>query len=135
MVELLLRHGMDATVALERWSDEIVINEQVSLLCGYRIDPLERQSQAVLRRVMPCHSHLLPPEDPVRFDQAVDRAYAEVFGVGADVELLRDLMVTGLSLRTTMSESQAALFALDDMPPLIAEDVRARALRHYSRVL
>lgn len=133
MVDLLWRRSVEATVALERLWDEALREEGLPLLCAYRMDPLERRLQGVLRRVTDCHSHLLPMDDPVRFEQAVDRAYSEVFGGGADVELLRDLMVTSLQLTTAMAEPQAVLLALDGMPRLVADDVRARARRYYAR--
>jgi hypothetical protein len=90
--------------------------------------------QGVLRQVTHCHSHSLPVEDPERFDQAVDRAYTEVFGVPGDARMLRDLMIERQSLTTAMPEAQAALFALDKLPPLIANEVRASARRHYRRL-
>jgi hypothetical protein len=73
----------------------------------------------------------MPSDDPERFDEAVDRAYAEVFGVTGDVTALRDLMVSRYSQGTAVPAAHAALFALDDMPPLIANDIRARARQHY----
>jgi hypothetical protein len=109
----------------------VLRDERLSLLCAYRLDPLDRQVQGALRRVTRCHSHLLPAENHDRFEQAIDRAYAEVFGVGADVDTLRELMVSAQNLPTAMREAQAAMFALDTMPELIAQDVRARAQRHF----
>jgi hypothetical protein len=133
MVELLRHHSIEATVALERlWSDTL-LEERVCLLCAYRMDPFERQAQPVLRQVTHCHSHVLPMEHPDRFARAVSDAYAEVFGIGADHEVLRRLMVGSLSLSTMMAEPVAALLALGDMPPVIADDIRVRAQRLYSR--
>jgi hypothetical protein len=131
MVDLLWGTRLGATVELERLWDEVLRDERLSLLCAYRLDPFDRQVQGVLRRVTQCHSHLLPAENLERFEQAIDRAYAEVFGVGADVDTLRELMVSAQNLPTAMREAHAAMFALDSMPELIAQDVRARAQRHF----
>ena len=131
MVDLLWRTSLEATVELERLWDEVLRDERLSLFCAYRLDPLDRHVRDVLRRITHCHSHLLPAQNQERFEQAIDRAYAEVFGVGADVDVLRELMVNTQNLPTAMREAQAAMFALDIMPEVIAHDVRTRAHRHF----
>jgi hypothetical protein len=133
MVELLWRHSADATMELERLWNEVLRAEGASLLCGYRVDGLDWRLQGVLRWITRSHSHLLPAEDQPRFKRAVDRAYAEVFGTGEDVQTLRALMVTSANLATVMPEAQAAILALETMPPVVANDLRARAHRHYCR--
>jgi hypothetical protein len=131
MVDLLWSTSPKATLELERLWDEVLRDERLSLFCAYRLDPLDRHVQGVLRRITHCHSHLLPAQNQERFEQAIDRAYAEVFGVGADVDVLRELMVNTQNLPTAMREAQAAMFALDIMPDVIADDVRTRAHRHF----
>jgi MEDS: MEthanogen/methylotroph, DcmR Sensory domain len=131
MVDLLWGHNLEATIALERLWNAVLADERLSLFCAYRLDPLDRHVQGVLRQVTHCHSHSLPVENPERFDRAVDRAYAEVFGVRGDARMLRDLMIERQALTTRMPEAQAALFALEKMPPPIANEVRATAQRHY----
>jgi len=56
-----------------------------------------------------------------------------VFGVSGDVTTLRDLMVSRQAPGPALPAGHAALFALDDMPPLLANDIRARARHHYRR--
>jgi len=131
MVDLLWGHNLEATIALEQLWNEVIADERLSLFCAYRLDPLGRQVQGVLRQVTHCHSHSLPVQDPERFQRAVDRAYTEVFGVRGDARMLQDLMVERQNLATAMSEAQAAVFALERMPPLIANEVRDRARLHY----
>lgn len=75
----------------------------------------------------------MPVDEPARLEEAVDRAYAEVFGAGGDVAALRALMVSRHSQGPALPPAHAALFALDDMPPLIANDIRARARQYYRR--
>ena len=133
MVDLLWQDQLEAALELERLWNEALTDERLSLLCAYRIDALDRHAKGVLRQVTHCHSRLLPSDDPERFDEAVERAYAEVFGVTGDVTALRGLMVSRYSQGVAVSAAHAALFALDDMPPLIANDIRARARQHYRR--
>jgi hypothetical protein len=131
VVELLWREQLADALELERLWNEVLVDERLSLLCAYRIDALERQAHGVLRQVTHCHGRLLPPAAPERFEAAVERAYAEVFGITGDVTALRELMIAQYSRGAAVSPAQAALFALDDMPPLIANDIRTRAGRHY----
>jgi hypothetical protein len=133
MVDLLWNKQLEATLELEQLWNEVLADERVSLLCAYRIDELDHRAHGVLRQVTRCHSHLMPAEDPERLAEAVDRAYAEVFGVGGDVTTLRDLMVSRQTPGPALPAAHAALFALDDLPPLLANDIRARARHHYRR--
>ena len=132
MVDLLWRQSLAATLTLEALWEEMLRDEPASLLCAYRLNPLDRHAPGVLRAVTQCHSRLLPAEAPECFERAVDRAYAEVFGAGGEVETLREFMVRGDTLTTAMTDAHAALFALDTLPRLLANDVRARAHRYYA---
>ena len=131
MVDLLWQEHFEATLALEGLWNELLVDERLSLLCAYRIDALDRQARGVLRKVTHCHSRLMPADEPERLEEAVDRAYAEVFGAGGDVDALRALMVSRHPQGPEVPPAQAALFALDDMPAFIANDIRARARQYY----
>lgn len=131
MVDLLWREQFEATLELERLWNEMLTDPSLSLLCAYRIDALDRHAKGVLREVTHCHTRLMPADDPERFEQAVDRAYADVFGASGDVSALRAIMVSRHLQGPSVPLAHAALFALDDMPPLIANDIRARARQHY----
>jgi hypothetical protein len=132
MVDLLGPDRFDAAMELEQlWNAVLAEAPRWSLLCGYRLDALDRQAHGVLGRIARCHSRLLTVSAPERFEAAVDRAYAEVFGVGGDVTVLRELMVARQPRPRTVPPAYAALLALDDLPSLIANDVRARARRYY----
>ena len=133
MVDLLWQRQLEAALQLEELWNELLVDERLSLLCVYRIDPLDRQAHGLLRRVTHCHARLLPGEDPERFAAAVDRAYAEVFGTSGDVATLRDLMISRLAPEPDLPAGHAALLALDEMPALLANDIRARARLHYRR--
>ena len=71
-------------------------------------------------------------DDYERFDQAVDRAYAEVFGSDGDSQMLRDLLVQTMRTATSMPRAQAALFALRDLSAPIADAVLERARLYYA---
>jgi hypothetical protein len=133
MVDLLWQEQLEAALMLEGLWNELLADGRVSLLCAYRLDALDRHARGVLRRVTHCHSRLMPADEPERFEEAVDRAYAEVFGAGGDVAALRALMVSRHSQGPVVQPAHAALFALDDMPPMIANDIRARARQYYRR--
>ena len=51
--------------------------------------------------------------------------------VRGDARLLRNLMIERQNMATAMPEAQAALFALEKLPPLIANEVCDRARWHY----
>lgn len=131
MVDLLWSDNVDATLELEELWNGVLADQRLSLLCAYRMDPLDGGVKGVLRQVTRCHSHFVAMEDYERFEQAVDRAYMDVFGTGGDVVVLRDLMVSRSGLPTKMPAAHAALFALDTMAPIISSEIRARAREQY----
>jgi hypothetical protein len=134
MVDLLWNHDLPATVALEQLWNEVLASRRVSLLCAYGIDNFDRQAhRRVLHQLSRCHSHLVPVEDYERFEHAVDRAYHEVFGAGGDAGQLRELIGRSHAGTTVMPAAQAALVALRDVRRDLADDVLARARRHYFR--
>jgi hypothetical protein len=134
MVNLLWeRDAVESALALEElWNAELR-QQRMPLLCAYRIDPFDRHGRHhALARITRAHSHLIPVEDYARFDRAVDRAYAEVFGSDGDSQMLRDLLVQTTWATTSMPRAQAALFALRDLSAPIANSVLDRARRYYS---
>jgi MEDS: MEthanogen/methylotroph, DcmR Sensory domain len=131
MVDLLWPRDVEATLELEGLWNEAQETERFALLCAYGLDPLDRHAKGILRQVTHRHSQLLPADDPERLEDAVDRAYAEVFGVSGDVAALRELMASRHARGPAVSSAHAALFALDDMPPLIANDIGTRARQYY----
>ena len=70
-------------------------------------------------------------EDYDRFEHAVDRAYADVFGTLGDSENLRALMLRRTPSGPDMPRAQAALLALRDVAPRLADLVLERARHHY----
>ncbi|HYE93574.1 MAG TPA: MEDS domain-containing protein [Terriglobales bacterium] len=132
MVDLLWNHSLPATVALEQLWNEVLAETRVSLLCAYGIDTFDRQIQrGVLHQITACHTELIPVEDYGRLERAVDLAYADVFGSAGEATLLREHMVARYKAATKMPAPQAALLALRDVAPLVADSLVDRARFHF----
>ncbi len=132
MVDLLWGDNVTATIALEQLWNEVLGDERLSLLCAYRIDPFDRGVQSVLHQVTLCHSHILDDAEPDRFGAAVDRAYADVFGVLGDADALRRLVVDDVAADLPrMSPAHAALLGLRGVSPALADQVLTRGRAYY----
>jgi hypothetical protein len=133
LVNLLWHQGnAEAADRLERWWNELIAQHGFSLLCGYRVDPFDEREQAGLCAICRTHTHLIPTADDDRFEEAVERAIKDVFPSG-DERAVRDALGDRCALLTHMPRGQAALLALHEMMPLVAQDVRTRARYHYRR--
>jgi hypothetical protein len=133
MVDLLWGDNLPATVQLEELWNEVLTDERLSLFCAYRFEPFDRSVQGVLHQVTLCHSHLLTAEDPERFSEAVQRAYADVFGTLGDADVLRGLIAKSVPSLPAMATDHAALFALHEVSPALANEVLDRARVHYAQ--
>ena len=130
MVNLLWDHNLEATVQLEEMWNEVLADQGVSLLCAYRIDPFDVHAhRGVLHQISRCHSHLVPVDDYDRLDQAVERALGDTFG--QDAPELRQLITTRYPVATSMPASEAALFAVRNLSPSIADTLLERTRHHY----
>lgn len=131
MADLLWARHPDATLRLEELWNEVLADEQASLLCSYRADSFAASApRGLLHRVASSHSHLIPVDDYERLDRAVARACDEVFGSGEDGARVHGLL-SSWRRSTVMPPPQAALLALRGLPDSIAESVLARARYHY----
>ncbi len=131
MVNLLWNHNLEATVQLEALWNEVLAERGVSLLCAYGMDAFDARAYGgVLHRICRSHSYLIPVDDYERFDHAVDRAFADVFGRD-DAGRLRELMASRNGSTARMPAAQAALFALRDLPASVGEAVLDRTRHHY----
>jgi hypothetical protein len=134
MVNLLWDENLDATVQLEELWNELLAIHGLPLLCAYRIDNFDPGAhRGLLHRISPSHSHLIPVDDCDRLDDAVSRAYADVFGADGDADVLRTVMASTLTPPTLMPPAQAALFALRGFPPGMVDAVLERARHYYLR--
>ncbi len=132
MVNLLWDHNLAGTVALEDLWNQVLADTGLSLLCAYSIDNFDRHAhRGVLHQISRCHSHFIPVDDYGRLEQAVDRAYADVFGTRGDPRSLRSLITARATANTVMPPAQAALFALNGLSSGIADAVLERTRYHY----
>jgi len=132
MVNLLWREDLDAAVRLEELWNETLSAQRVTLLCAYAIDNFDRHAhRAVLPDITRVHSHLIPVEDYERLDQAVDRAYTDIFGPEGESEAFRALLLAGSAATAVMPGAEAALLALRGISARTADAVLDRARQHY----
>jgi hypothetical protein len=101
-------------------------------ISAYHIDNFDPNvHRGLLHQISRSHSHLIPVEDYDRFEHAVDRAYADVFGTLGVSENLRALMLSRTPAGPDMRRAQAALLALRGVAPKLADQVLQRARHHY----
>ena len=135
MVNLLWDHNLPGTVALEELWNQVLADTRLSLLCAYRIDNFDRRvHRGVLHQISRCHSHFIPVDDYGQLEEAVDRAYADVFGTRGDPRRLRTLIAARARATTVMPPAQAALLALDGLSSGIADALLERTRYHYGAV-
>ena len=132
MVELLRHRDLAATWELERLWDTRLGERDMALLCGYSLDVFDpRIYRGVVQQVAGVHSDLVPVDDYARFERAVGRAYAEVFGGGADADDLRRTFLDNYTGPAAMPDSAAAILALSELVPGTVSAVLDSARRRY----
>jgi hypothetical protein len=132
MVDILRRADVTATIRLEELWNELLVERGIALLCGYSLDTFDpRNYRGLLQRVSAVHSDLIPVEDYSKLEEAVDRAYGDVFGDGHDTEALRRAFVQHYAKPVAMPEAAAAILALREFMPASADAVLESARRHY----
>jgi hypothetical protein len=132
MVNLLCHDSVAAALALEEmWNGALDVHA-VSVLCAYPIDNFDGTAhRGLLHEVMARHSHLIPVEDYERLEQAVVRAYHDVFGPDGEPATLREHVIAAQRQRTQMPSAETALVALRGVSAEIADDVLLRARQYY----
>ena len=125
MVDLLWQRGeQDTAIRLEEFWNELASLQTFSLLCAYRMDPLDGSAYpGALECVCRLHTHLIPARDYARFNEAVVQASREVLD-----SPLADLLLS-ISERhgmpTRMPQGQATLLWLQRNMPRTAERILA----------
>jgi hypothetical protein len=129
MVDILVRRGeRDEADVLEAYWNELAAIRNFTLLCGYRIDPLDPEQAPLLPQIYRSHSRVLALPDETRFASAVERALTEVLGE-TDARSVYARVALGDS---AAPESQLALMWVSAHMPRTAEEVLARARSHYA---
>lgn len=132
MVDVLRPTAFAAAMQIEELWHELLATESFPLLCGYQVDPLDRdEGRKVVPAIARRHSHVVPGDDPARFEASVELAFVEVFGADEDSALLRRLCESATSRASIMPPAQAMLLNLDDLMPYLGDAVRAAAARYY----
>lgn len=131
MVNLLwLRNDLPAAKRLETLWNEVIAEHGFNLLCSYQVDNLDPAThQGVLREVCHGHTHLIPEEDDVRFNAAVDLALEDVFGAEA-ADTVRAVFGSRRAIPIGMPPAEAVLVALHDMQPVLGARVLRAARQH-----
>jgi hypothetical protein len=130
MVDLLCERGNPTAAArLEELWNRLARRRAFSLLCGYRIDVFDRDSQlSVLPEICRAHSHVLPAGDPERLESAVDAALEEALGTQAG----QVYALVGEQLRRRhVPPAQLALMWVSSQMPSSAEQILESARAHY----
>lgn len=132
MVDILRPTAFAAAMQLEELWEELLEREHQALLCAYHVDPLDRvEGRTVVPAIARRHSHVAPADDPARFEDAIERAFREVFGGGPDTELLRELCERYQPAICAMPAVQTVLLNLDEINPQLGDAVRTVAAEHY----
>lgn len=131
MVDLLCRRGLtDAAIRLEELWNSAAQTRRFSLLCGYRLDVFDRESQATtLPRVCELHSHVLPAQHYARFAHSVDRALDEVLGSAEASRIY--VLISREAHEERVPLAQLILMWVSANRPLLADRVLASARAHY----
>ena len=131
MVDVLAARGQrHAAARLETLWNDLAVARDFTLLCGYRLDIFDRDSQlTALPDVCRAHSHVIAAGDEKRLARAVDAALEEVVGPEQAGR------VYALALAGADSDevplAQLALMWISRELPALSERVLASARRRY----
>jgi MEDS: MEthanogen/methylotroph, DcmR Sensory domain len=132
IVDLLRQTDLTAAIRLEELWNEWLAAQGKSLLCGYSVDAFDHRAyRGLLQAVCTAHSDLIPVEDYARLEQAVERAYADVFGSAGDADGLRQAFLAEYAWPTAMPDAQAALLAAREFLPRTLDELLEKARHHY----
>jgi hypothetical protein len=132
LVDLLRRRSVEATIRLEDLWNELLAEHRVSLLCGYCVDAFDPHVyRELLQRVCAVHSDLIPVDDYAGLEQAVERAYREIFGTAGDADALRRVLLSHYRRPAAMPDAAAALLAVREYVPTTMNALLQTARRHY----
>lgn len=128
LVDLLLQGGNAGAVErIEGWWNALIEEAGFSLLCGYRADAAGPEAAMVCR----AHTRVMAEgEGHERFERAVIEALAESF---EDPAAMLRLLTDRYRGAAGLSRSHAALIALQEMLPWVAERVRMRVRAIYAQ--
>jgi KaiC/GvpD/RAD55 family RecA-like ATPase len=130
MVDLLTARGEpDTAVALEELWNTLAKSRRFSLLCGYRLDVFDRDSQELLPAVCSAHTHVRPAYSMARLDHAVHAALDEVLGA-TNSRMVKEIVRDDGELHSAPLSEQMLMWVSERMPRH-AERVLATARAKY----
>jgi hypothetical protein len=133
IVNLLTARGEHDTAArVEELWNELTKTRRFSLLCGYRLDVFDRDSQQLLPTVCSAHTHVRPVYSMARLDSAVHAALEEVLGA-ANARMVREI-VRDEAAKHSAPVSEQMLMWVSERMPRHAERVLAAARANYEPV-
>ena len=133
MVDLLCRDGRSGTAdELERLWNVLAKTRRFSLLCGYRLDIFDLQTQSeAMPDICREHSHVLPARNYPRFARAVDSALREVLGPNHAATVY--VLVSREVGHDQIPLAQSILMWVSDNLPKQSAQILASARTHYVR--
>ena len=133
MVDLLCRRGQpNVADELERLWNALAAARRFSLLCGYRLDVFDSQTQIeTLPDICREHSHVLPARNYPRFARAVDSALREVLGPNQAATVY--VLVSREVGHDQVPLAQSILMWVSENLPTQSSQILASARAHYAR--
>ncbi len=132
LVNLLWSQGStDAAIRLEEFWNRLARSHRFVLFCGYVLDARNRDCYATpLHAIGHAHTDVVESHEDDRFDDALDSACVEIYGVGVErvLNLMSPARLPGVDRLPT---SWSALHWLMHEMPASGNAVLARTLRLY----
>ena len=133
MVNLLWERGdAAASMQLEDLFDRLAYEQQIAIFCSFSMDNFSGEVHTrMLPRLGQNHSHLIPVEDYLRLERAVEGALKETVG-SVDAGVLERIATERYPPTIAMPRPQALLLALREVLPNVADTVLQRTGRLYA---
>lgn len=131
MVDILCRRGDRAAAdTLENYWNQLSRDRRFDLLCGYKLDVFDRDTQVnLLPQVYRAHTNVLPLANAEALDEAVQHALVEVLGL-EDAQKVRSQVDRQLG-EEPVSDGQRILMWVSAHMPLAAEKILAATRDTY----
>jgi len=132
MVNVLWERGdAAASMQLEDLFDRLAQEQEIAIFCSFAMDNFSGEVHTrMLPRLGQNHSHLIPVEDYVRLQRAVEGALKETVG-SVDAGVLERIATERYPATMTMPRPQALLSALRQVLPDVADTVLQRTRHLY----
>jgi hypothetical protein len=124
----------ETAMLLEALWNDVIVEQQIRLLCSYEVDNLDPESHAgTIRDMCGSHSLLVPEEDPERFDAALSLALVRTFGQD-EARSLRQQYGQRRTLPLGMPPAQAVILAMVEADAALARRVLLATRQELQRM-